>query len=105
MGRTRTSGITVDAEGNRIVRKQVDGETIFARLGAVRQEVAEKWLAERVQRITLAKQRGTRPKVSFREAAVRYLTENSQKLASIEAVAFHVELLDGWIGHLALDQV
>jgi integrase len=105
MGRTRTSGITTDAEGNKVVNKQVDGHTIFGRLGAVRQEDAEKWLAQRIQRITLAKERGSRPRVPFREASVRYLKDNRERLASIETVAWHVELLDPWIGDLGIDQV
>ena len=42
MGRTRTSGIVTDAEGNKIVSKQVQGKAIYARLGAVRQIEAER---------------------------------------------------------------
>jgi integrase len=105
MGQTRTSGILNDAEGNKIVNKQVDGERIYGRLGAVSQEHAEAWLAERTQRIKLAKLRGTRPRVTFREAAIRYLNEYRERLASIEAAAFHVQLLDLWIGDLAIEDV
>lgn len=104
MGRTRTSGISDDA-GNKIVSKWVDGERIYARLGAVSQQHAEAWLADRIQRIRLARERGSRPRVTFREAAVRYLTDNREKLASIEAVAFHVELVDPWIGDRSIDEV
>lgn len=105
MARTRTSGITTDAEGNKIVCKQVGGETIFARLGAVSQEAAEAWLADRIQRITLAKARGSRPRVTFREAAAKYLRDNRDRLASIEAAAWHVELLLPWIADRPLDEV
>lgn len=97
MGQTRTSGITSDADGNKIVNKQVDGESVYARLGTVSQEQAESWLADKVQRIRLAKERGSRPRVAFREAALRYLTENRERLRSIDDVAWHVELLDPWI--------
>ena len=103
MGKTRTSGITTDA-GNKVVGKWVDGERIYARLGAVSQEDAEKWLAERIQRIKLAKERGSRPRIIFREASVRYLEDN-RELASIDAVAFHLALLDPWIGDLGIDEV
>lgn len=102
MGKTRTSGITTDA-GNKVVGKWVDGERIYARLGAVSQEDAEKWLAERIQRIKLAKERGSRPRIIFREASVRYLEDN-RELASIDAVAFHLALLDPWIGDLGIDE-
>lgn len=105
MARTRTSGISTDAAGNKLVCKQIDGENIFARLGAVSQEAAEAWLADRIQRIRLAKTRGSRPRVVFREAGARYLRENRDRLASIEDAAWHVELLDPWIGNKALDEV
>jgi integrase len=105
MGTTRTSGITTDAAGNKIVSKRVDGEDIFARLGAVSQEQAEAWLADRIQRIRLAKERGARPRVTFREAAVKYLADNRERLRSIEDAAWHVEVLDKWIGDCAIDGV
>ena len=105
MGHTRTSGITNDADGNKIVNKQIDGKSIFARLGSVSQEQAETWLADKIQRIQLAKARGSRPRVAFREAALRFLTENRDRLRSIDDAAWHVELLDPWIGATAIDQV
>jgi len=105
MGRTKTSGVWTDAAGNKIVDKWIDGKRVYARLGAVSQEQAEGWLADRIQRIRLAKERGSRPRVAFREAAVRYLKESRDRLASIEDIAWHVELLDPWIGDLAIDDV
>lgn len=105
MGRSKTSGVWTDAAGNKIVDKWVDGERIYARLGIVSQEQAEGWLADRIQRIRLAKERGSRPRVAFREAAVKYLKENRDRLASIDDAAWHVELLDPWIGDLAIDDV
>lgn len=104
MARTRTSGITVDTHGNRIVSKQVLGTTIFCRLGKVTQEAAEQWLAGAIERTRLERTRGSRPRVTFREASVRYLREYAN-LASIESAAWHVEMLDKWIGDLRLDDV
>ena len=104
MAKTRTSGITTGA-GNKIVDKWVDGERIAENLGKVTQEQAEAWLADRIQRVRLAKERGSRPRVTFREACVRYLRDNREKLASIDAVAFHVDLLDPWIGELGIDDI
>ena len=105
MGRTRTAGIISDADGSFIVNKEVLGHRIYARLGKVTQEQAERWLADRVQRITLAKERGTRPRVTFREAAARYLSENRDRLASAEDAAWHVLLLDPFIGARSLDEI
>ncbi|MDB5927474.1 MAG: integrase family protein [Betaproteobacteria bacterium] len=105
MARTKTSGITTDAAGNRIVCKRVDGATIFARLGAIGQDRAEAWLAEQVQRIALAKSRGSRPRVTFGEAGAKYLRDNRERLASIQDAAWHVELLYPWIGDTGLEDV
>lgn len=104
MAKTRTSGITVDADGNRIVNKQVLGKTIFIRLGKVSQEEAEQQLSSAAERVRLERTRGARPRVTFREGAIRYLKEGSE-LASIDDAAWHVELLDPMIGDLALDEV
>ena len=104
MAKTRRKGITVDAEGNRIVSKQVLGEAIFARLGRVSQEQAEAWLDERVGRVRLTHQRGARPRVTFREAAHRYLSE-SLELDSADTLAWHIEVLDPFIGELSIDDV
>lgn len=104
MAETRTSGITTDAAGNKVVDKWVDGQRIRHRLGPVSQEAAEAWLADHVQRIRLAKSRGTRPRVAFREAAVRYLKDFNE-IASIDTVAWHIELLDPFIGDMALEDV
>jgi hypothetical protein len=75
MGRTRTSGILTDAEGNKIVNKQVFGRRIFGRLGPIGQDAAERWLAGETERIKLERQSGTRPRVTFRQAAARHLRE------------------------------
>ncbi len=105
MGRTRTSGITTDKCGGRIIKKEVLGKTIYRRLGAVTQEVAEQILAREVERIRLAREKGSRPRVTFREASVKYLKDEAPKLASSDDLAWHVELLDPFIGDLALEEV
>jgi integrase len=105
MGRTRTSGITTDKCGGRIIKKEVLGKTIYRRLGVVAQEVAEQILAREVERIRLAREKGSRPRVAFREASVKYLKDEAPKLASCDDLAWHVELLDPFIGDLALEEV
>jgi len=49
MGRSRTSGIFTDEDGNKVVNKVYHGRRIFRRLGAVTQEEAEQWLARQTE--------------------------------------------------------
>ena len=51
MATTRTPGITVDAGGSRTINKEHRGERIFARLGLVGQEHAERRLAQELERL------------------------------------------------------
>ena len=105
MGRTRTSGITTDRYGGRIIKKEVFGKVIYRRLGAVPQEAAEQILAREIERRRLSREKGTRPRVTFREAAVKYLRDEAVKLASSENMAWHIGILDPYIGNLALEEV
>jgi len=105
MGRTKTSGIWTDAAGHKTIDKQIAGERVYARLGPVSHEEAERWLASQIQRIRLAKQGGTRPRVTFREAAAKYLRDFQEKVATIDVAAWHIETLDPWIGDRLLEEV
>ena len=105
MGRTKTSGIWNDAAGTKTIDKRFAGERIYARLGEISQEEAERWLAGQIQRIRLAREDGTRPRITFREAAAKYLTDNQDKIASIDVTAWHIETLDPWIGDRKLEEV
>ena len=105
MGRTRTSGITTDEYGNRIIKKEVLGKVIFRRLGPVAQDVAERILAREIERLRLAREKGSRPRVAFREASLKYLKDEAPKLATCEDVAWHIEMLDPFIGDLTLEEV
>ncbi len=55
--------------------------------------------------IRLAREKGTRPRVTFREAAAKYLKDEAPKLASSEDLAWHIGLVDPFIGDLALEEV
>ena len=99
------STLSSRAEGNKIVSKQVLGKTIFGRLGGVSQDEAERWLAGQIERIKLERQSGTRPRVTFREAASRYLRDCVGKVDTADIIAWHIELLDPWIGDLGVDEV
>ena len=105
MGRTKTSGIWTDATGSKTVDKRFAGERIYARLGPISHEGAERWLASQIQRIRLAREGGTRPRVTFREAAAKYLRDFQEKIATIDVAAWHIEVLDPWIGDRSLEEV
>ena len=61
-------------------------------------------LARRVEQIRPASVFGIRPVRIFREAATRFLEENTH-LATIPTHAFHLKELDPYIGELPLYQV
>jgi hypothetical protein len=89
MGRTRTSGITTDADGNKLINKQVNGHTIFARLGRVSQEEAEAALAARIAEFR-QQQPGEGDEPTFAAAAKRYLADAQEEgLKTLETEAWH----------------
>jgi hypothetical protein len=104
MARTRTAGIQADADGCKIVDKRVFGVRIKRRIGKIDQDQAEAWLAREVEKLRQANLFGQRPQRTFREAAIRYLEENAE-LACIDEVAWHLKLLDPYIGKLSLPEV
>lgn len=106
MGRTRTTGITIDRDGNRIVAKQFKGRTIFARLGQVSQEHAEEYLARQVASIRDEVELGRRPRRVFAAAAERYLTEAKRRaVRSLDDLAWHVSLVLTYIGTVELPRI
>jgi hypothetical protein len=104
MARTRTAGIQTDAEGCKVVDKRAFGVRIKRRIGKLDQDQAEAWLAREVEKLRQAKLFGRRSQRTFREAAIRYLEENAE-LACIDEVAWHLKLLDPYIGKLGLPEV
>jgi len=101
MPSTETPGITVNAAGERTIDKEHRGVRIYARLGAVSKEEAQRRLAAEVARVEseLYKARPT-----FANAAARYL-EESRDLRSVDATAWHIRLLTPYIGALELNRV
>lgn len=106
MGSTRTKGISLGNDGSRTVNKVWRGERIFARLGQVSQEEAERWLATEISRLEAERKgecrRGDRP--LFADCARRYLIESKSK-RSVEVIAWHIQLLLPYIGRLPIDMV
>jgi integrase len=106
MGRSKTAGITVDAAGNRIISKTVEGIQIFARLGAVTQEQAEAELARRVRETQERIERGRRTRRTFGQACVHYLSLDEIKAKrSVDTDAYHIALLEPFLGELELSAI
>lgn len=105
MGRTRTRGISLESDGSRTVDKVWRGERIFARLGQISQEEAERWLANETARCeTEQRHRRGSSRPLFADCAARYLNE-SKKKRSVEVIAWHIKLLLPYIGDMEIHQV
>ena len=106
MGRSKTAGITVDAAGNRIICKTVEGIQIYARLGAVTQEQAETELARLVRETKERIERGRCTRRTFGQACVHYLSLDEIKAKrSVDTDAYHIALLEPYLGDLELGAI
>src|SRR5262249_27817787 len=79
MARTTTAGVETEADGCKVVDKRVFGVRIKRRPGKIDQDQAEAWLAQQIDKQRQAKLFGQRPQRTFREAAIRYLGENTEQ--------------------------
>ncbi len=102
--KTRTRGIYTESDGSKTVSKTWRGERIFTRLGQVSQKQAEKWLHDAIERRERERDRRESSRYLFAECAARYLKE-SKDLASIEAIAIHIQAFVPFIGHLEVERV
>ncbi|MGE3920960.1 MAG: tyrosine-type recombinase/integrase [Gammaproteobacteria bacterium] len=103
MGRKKTPGL--QKRGNIwYIDKKIFGKRICETTCTDSLEEAEKYLAHRIQSLHQAKIYGVRPKRIFREAAIKYLSENQHK-ASIHQDALWLKVLDAFIGDLPLEAV
>ncbi|MES2102247.1 MAG: hypothetical protein V4569_20660 [Pseudomonadota bacterium] len=103
MASTRTSGITIDADGHRFIDKRHRGVRIGMRVGAMSQEQAERRLQEEIKRLDEVTFRAHR-RPNFADCALRYL-EQSGNMRSLESIQVHVRLLVKHLGHLEPQQV
>jgi integrase len=102
MPKTRTPGITVYADGQRILDKEYRGVRIYARLGHVSQLEAEQSLREAIERTERELQHKACPR--FLDCAVRYLAESRFK-RSAKDIERHIRLLIAYLGDLEIDRV
>lgn len=107
--RTRTKGIQLDGDGERIVNKQHRGERVFARLGRVSQDEAEAWLRQRQAEIDAQRKNELREGAEqlFRVAAGKYLLElrEAADVRTLETIAGHITLLNQWVGDVPMREV
>ena len=97
MPRTRARGITIDGLGRRTIDKAHRGERIFARLGAVSQDEAERRLAREMERLEWALERRIHARPLFSDCAKRFLLESKYKCTAA-TLAWHVEMLLRYVG-------
>jgi integrase len=102
MGRKRTPGL-YKRGGVWHIDKQVRGIRLCESTGASDLGEAESYLARRIEEVRQATVYGIRPRRTFRQAATKYLNEAVK--ATIGDDAMHLEALDRYVGHLALNQV
>jgi len=86
------------------IEKQVLGQKIHESTGTSDLKTAELILAHRIEEIRQAKVFGVRPARIFRQAATRFLEENTH-LAGIGDYALHLRQLDPYIGDLPIQSV
>lgn len=103
MGRKRTPGLYKRGECWHI-DKQIFGRRICESTGTNSLEEAEKYLARRIEELRQNVVYGVRPKRTFREAAIKFLSENQHK-RSIRSDAYRIETLDKYIGSLYIDNI
>ena len=104
MPSTRAPGVTVDERGRRTIDKEHRGTRIFARLGAVSQEEAERRVAQEIERIDWGFERQAHAQPLFSDCAKRFLLESKHK-RSASAIAWHVRMLLKHVGHLEVRKV
>jgi integrase len=99
MGSTRTPGITVDANGVRVINKEHHGDRLFLRLGQVSQDAAEQRLRTEIERMDLDRSRQGHARPLFRHCAARYLAQSRNK-RSVEVIEWHVRILIAHLGDI-----
>jgi len=106
--RTRTRGIQLLDNGERLADKHYRGERIFERLGVVSQDDAEAWLRQQQAGIDAKKAHELRKghEHAFSVAAAKYVMEcNTADARSLETISGHVLLLNEWVGGLPMRAV
>jgi hypothetical protein len=102
MGRKKIPGL-VNRKGTWHIDKFIRGRHICESTGTNNPEEAERFLARRMEQIRQAEVYGVRPSRTFRQAAAKYLKEETK--ASLKRDAGLLRILDPHIGAMPLDRV
>ncbi len=86
------------------IDKKVNGRRICESTGTSQLEEAQKYLARRLEMIRQAEVYGIRPKRIFRDAAIKYMRENTHK-RSLKTDAAALKAIDPYIGELFLEAI
>ncbi len=86
------------------IDKQIFGKRICESTGTDLLEEAETYLAKLIDTQRSANIYGVRPERNFMQAAIKYLQENQHK-SSIDDDASHLNLLNKYVGEMALNNV
>jgi integrase len=103
MGRKRMPGL-IKRKDLWHINKIVNGHRIYESTGSSDLQEAERYLVRRLEQIRQAVVYGVRPKRTFREAALKFVQENTQK-ASLRVDVIMIKDLDPYIGCLSLEAV
>lgn len=107
--RTRTKGIQLADDGERIVDKRYRGTRIHERLGKISQEAAEDWLRSQQNDIDRQKANELRKGDDqlFRVAAGKYMSElkAAEDVRTIQTISGHVVLMNEWVGDMTLREL
>ena len=104
MATTRTSGITVLADGRRFIDKRYLGLRIGLRVGAVSQEQAEDRLRTEMARVQCDVARKAHARPTFTDCAARYI-EQSRGKRSFDTIRWHVALVQSYLADLEPKQI
>jgi len=102
MGRKKNSGL-FKRGGIWHVDKQIGGRRVRESAGTKNLEEALEFLAKRTEDIRKAKVYGVRPKRTFRQAAIKYVSE-ATKVTIAEDIR-QIKALDSFIGHMTLEKI
>lgn len=106
--RTRTKGIQLDGNGERIVDKQYRGQRIFERLGKATQDEAETWLRQKQGEVDAQRENQLRSgdEQLFAAAAAKYLMECQQRqVRTLDTISYHVTLMLPYVGSMPMREV
>jgi integrase len=103
MGQKKIAGL-INRNGIWHIEKRLFGGRVRESTGTSDIAQAEIYFARKIEELRQSKIYGVRPKRIFRDAAIKYLIENTHK-SSLDDDKSHLKKLDSFIGTLTLDAI